>query len=162
LRIISRKAVAEKSADWLLIELKNSHQRVISGLEKLDELLAQPAPDLQSYLALRRELLSASRARSSAVQTAHDPIIEHADQAAEVELSRTLRARQKMMGLSADHLSTWSGWVIAANWSRHRLAQRALRSHWLDLIELEQSVLYPMLQQRATDLRGASLPPRCQ
>ena len=149
MRIISRKAVAGNSADWLLIELKNAHQRVLSGLEKLDELLAQPTPDLQSYLALRRELSGASRARSSAVQAAHDHIIEHADQAAEVELSRALHARRQMMGLSADHLSTWSGWVIAANWSRHRSAQRALRSHWLDLIELEQSVLYPMLQQRA-------------
>lgn len=149
MRIISRKAVAENSADWLLVELKNAHQRVLSGLEKLDKLLAQPTPDLQSYLALRRDLSKASRARSSAVQAAHDHIIEHADQAAEVELSRALHARRQMMGLSADHLSTWSEWVITANWSRHRLAQRALRSHWLDLIELEQSLLYPMLEQRA-------------
>ena len=156
MRIISRNAAAEKSADWLLIELKNSHQRVISGLEKLDELLAQPAPDLQSYLALRRELSSASRARSLAVQAAHDHISERADPAAEVELSRALHARRQMMGLSADHLSTWSGWVIAANWSRHRSAQRALRSHWIDLIELEQSVLYPMLQQ---DAGGLGSPP---
>lgn len=149
MRIISRKAVAENSADWLLIELKNAHQRVLSGLERLDKLLAQPTPDLQSYLALRRELSKASRARSWAVQAAHDHIVEHADQATEVELSRALHARRQMMGLSADHLSTWSEWVIAANWSRHRMAQRALRSHWLDLIELEQSLLYPMLQQRA-------------
>ena len=149
MRIIGKKAVAGSSADWLLIELKNAHQRVLSGLAKLDELLAQPTPDLQSYLALRRELSSASRARSLAVQAAHDHVIKRADQSAEVELSRALHARRQMMGLSADHLSTWSGWVIAANWSRHRSAQRALRSHWLDLIELEQSVLYPMLQQRA-------------
>ena len=97
MRIISKKAVAVNSADWLLIELKNAHQRVLSGLDKLDELLARSTPDLQSYLAVRRELSSASRARSSAVQAAHDHIIEHADQAAEVELSRALKARRRRL-----------------------------------------------------------------
>lgn len=149
MRIIGRSSVDERPANWLLLELKNSHQRVLSGLAKLDKLLAQPAPDIQSYLALRRELSSASRARNSAVQAAHDHIAKEADRTTEAELARALNARRRMLGLSADHLSIWNEWVISANWARHRSAQRALRSHWIDLIELEQSVLYPMLTELA-------------
>lgn len=145
----ARKSVEEGSAKWLLIELKNSHQRVLSGLAQLDELLALPTPNIESYLRLRGELSSASRARSSAVQAAHDHIISQADGTAEVELAKLLQARRRMLGLSADHLSTWNGLMISANWSRHRSAQRALRSHWIDLIELEQTVLYPMLEEEA-------------
>lgn len=149
LQLFRKEPVPANSAEWLLVQLKAAHERVLSGLTDLDRLLEQPAPDISSYLALRSRLSSATQARSFAVQAAHEYLLERADQITENELARLFQARRRTLGLSADHLSTWPGWAISANWSRHRSAQRALRSHWLDLIELEQSALYPMLARHA-------------
>jgi hypothetical protein len=149
LQLFRKEPVPANSAEWLLVQLKAAHERVLSGLTDLDRLLEQPAPDISSYLALRSRLSSATQALSFAVQAAHEYLLERADQATEDKLARLFQARRRTLGLSADHLSTWPGWAISANWSRHRSAQRALRSHWLDLIELEQSALYPMLVRHA-------------
>lgn len=158
LRLFGKAPVSASSPGWLLVELKSAHERVLSGLAELDRLLERPMPDIQAYLALRARLSSATRARNSAVQAAHNYILERADQATEAELARLFQARRKTLGLSAEHLSTWNSWAITASWSRHRSAQRALRSHWVDLIELEQGALYPMLARHT----GSTLEDRRQ
>ena len=149
LQLFRKDPVLDNSAGWLLIQLQNAHERVLSGLTDLDRLLEKPDPNIPSYLALRSRLSSATRAQSFAVQAAHEYLLDRADQATEEELARLFHARRSTLGLSAEHLSTWSSWAISVSWSRHRSAQRALRSHWVDLVELEKHALYPMLARHA-------------
>jgi hypothetical protein len=149
LQLFRKEPVLGNSAGWLLTQLQNAHERVLSGLTDLDRLLEKPDPDIPSYLASRSRLSSATRARSFAVQAAHEYLLDRADQATEDELARLFHARRRTLGLSAEHMSTWSSWAISVSWSCHRSAQRALRSHWVDLVELEKEALYPMLARHA-------------
>jgi hypothetical protein len=145
--LTSKVPVLAVSPQWLLAELKSAHDRFLSGLAELDRILEHPTSVLNSYLARRGELSAMTKTCSLSVQAARDHVLERANRLESDELARLFVARRRTLGLSAEHLSTWSGWAIAANWSRHRSAQRALRSHWIELIELEQTVLYPLLSK---------------
>ena len=137
---------AVSESERILGALESAHDRLTECLERLDEVTGQLTPDGQRHACCRRDLAEAKQERAAAVQAAFDYLSEHvtAEQTGELEGVRLLG--QQTLLVSAEHVRSWPADSIAWHWSHYHAASRAVRSHWLDLIEAEQRVLCRLLR----------------
>lgn len=137
------------SPDWLLLQLVRAHERLGACFSRLDDLLQQESADLDRDEAVRRELAEAKRKRALAVQHVLEFLSGRADDADRRKLAELESITQRTLLASAEHLRRWTPIAVSGSWREYGAAQRAIRSHWLDVIAAEQAILYPLLKRHS-------------
>lgn len=142
-----------RSPSWtLLVQLSGAHDHLLQEIENFGQVARGSFPDSSQFAAARWKLSQASLRRRSLSAR----IIEFLSARLEGEdlanLAAFQAADQKMMQRSARHVGRWSIQTISKDWYVYCAASRDIRMLMKAHVQLEQQMLYPMLEQLS--LRG--------
>ena len=131
----------------LLTRLRAAHQEVLACVELMKDVTRSASPDVRQLTSARLKISQASLARRAvwhSIRGLLQPNVRPVDATVLRELTE---ADLRLFGESSAHISRWTVEAIQADWIGYQDASRRIRGQMVDAIKLEQSLLYPMLQE---------------
>lgn len=128
-------------------ELDAAHQDLMSYIEQLEEVLAQPEPD--------RARLTTVRLQLAKLRLVHGPLITRVSMFAEAvarpdEANRLKELRSsnvRLLQLATAHIGKWPIEAVEADWLGYRQATRELLRRWTNKIQLDRQLLDTLLKR---------------
>lgn len=135
------------TATSFLIRLQSAHQDFIECLSAIHEIVSAPVLVADTFAAAHRNFSDIKLARTQTVAECLKFLLPRVSEAEREQLAHLGECMRNVSKLSAEHIREWNFQAVRWHWRRHQAAWRAIRSHWLDAIEEEQLVLYPLLEK---------------
>lgn len=134
-------------ATIILLRLQSVHLAFTECLTSIHTIVSAPVLVPGTFAAAHGSFAEIRRARTQAVDECLRFLLPRVCEAEREQLGQLRECTRKTLKLSAEHIRTWDFEAIRWKWRTHQAAWKAIRSHWLDAIEQEQSVLYPLLEK---------------
>lgn len=148
--------IATANRAWaLLADMQKTHLRLIASIADLTRITARPQADKVEYAAIRFRVSEASLARRIVCRAACDhlePLVSHFDQQSLARL-RTLDADLARLG--SQHVNRWTTDRISLEWEGYCRASTEVRRALLKQVELERTLLQPLLHKHGSGHRRA-------
>jgi hypothetical protein len=138
----------------LLTDLQNAHIRLTASIKDLAKLTGQPSSDKVQYSAVRFRVSEASLARRITFRAACDYLLQVAAPADQQTISRLRSADADLAKHASKHVQQWTTANIDRDWAGYCVCSVEMRSALLKQIELERSMLYPLLHQHGSCRRS--------
>lgn len=131
----------------VLLRLQSVHQDFTECLSAIHEIVSSPVIVADKFAAAHQSFSEVKRARTQVVEECIEFLLPRVGEAEREQLTHLGECTRKVIQLSAEHIRAWNFEAIRWHWRKHQAAWRAIRSHWLDAIDEEQLVLYPLLEK---------------
>jgi hypothetical protein len=136
------------SRSWaILADLQNAHIRLTASIKNLAKITAQPCCDKIEYSAVRFRVSEASLARRITFRAACDYLLEVAAPADQQTISRLRSADADLAKYASQHVQRWTTASVDLDWKGYCVSSKEMRGALLKQIELERSMLYPLLHK---------------
>lgn len=138
--------ISESNPD-LVSELEYAYAELKDCVAQLSKILEEPGLD--------RARLTTVRLRIAQLRLAHGPLIAKitahvADKIgpSESELLKQIRAaHDQMLREASVHTGKWTLDAIAGNWEEYRAATSEIARRWMEKVNWEKELLYPLLKR---------------
>ena len=138
----------------ILADLQNAHIRLIAAIKDLAKITGQTRGDKVEYSAIRFRVSEASLARRITFRAACDFLLPTASPGDEQTISRLRSADSELAKHASGHVQKWTTATVDLDWEGYCLAMGEMRRGLLKQIELERSMLYPLLHKHGSIRRG--------
>jgi hypothetical protein len=128
----------------MLAELRDAHDRLLAGIQDLEDAAGAEAPDSSLLAAIRWRLSQASGRRRRLVDEASAEVLRRKPGAAP-EIERLRENSAEMLFASSRHVGGWPIERIRREWQGYRAASAEMRRAMRARIEMEKAILYPLL-----------------
>lgn len=129
----------------MLAELKAANEDLLSALDALDVLTAEPEPDLALLASARLKMSKASGQRRRIVDAACNVLADSLSP----EDARLLRGLREInaaqLEASTSHIGAWGLPQVTADWPGYVRASAPMRQSLRDLVEADRNTLYRLL-----------------
>lgn len=131
----------------LMLELQTAHDELRRCLAELTDVLDLPEPNRARLTSVRLKIATLRLARGPLVGKIA-ACLDGKPNSSETELLRRLRTEHdEMLRKAAAHTSKWSLEAVDLDWAGYRVATRQLLRCWIDKMNWEQEVIYPLLKR---------------
>jgi len=151
----SNPEVATANRSWaILADLQNAHIRLIASIKDLAKITEQASSDKVEYSAIRFRVSEASLARRIVFRAACDYLLPIASPADQQTIGRLRSADAELAKHASQHVQQWTTATVDLGWEGYCASSREIRSSLLKQIELERSLLYPLLHRHGSSRRS--------
>lgn len=130
-----------------LCEIKSMYDTLVARMDEVDELTLRPTFDQQHFSKLRWRLAMARRDRQTVLDNLYDTLVGRVGSKEAAALRQLRSASQKTSQIGSEHIARWSASEIAEDWASYCKTTRVIRQMWIDTIQAEQALLYPLLEK---------------
>lgn len=142
------------SSAALLAALQAAHRQIESALNGIEAVGATEIPDLAKFSAARLKIGQLNLVRRQIARK----VFSHLISVTSAEQGESLRAMQRrdleLSQLLSEHIGHWTPTAIQIDWQGYCDAAKKMRNQLREMVSLERSILYPLLQQPETNSRG--------
>lgn len=150
----SPEAASFNRSRAILADLQNAHIRLTAAIKDLAKLTGQPCSDKIEYSAVRFRVSEASLARRITFRAACDYLLPIASPADQQTISRLRSADADLAKCASEHVQRWTTANIDRDWAAYCVSSVEMRGALLKQIELERSMLYPLLHKHGATRRS--------
>lgn len=130
----------------LMLELQTAYDELRRCIAELTDVLDLPEPNRARLTSVRLKIATLRLARGPLVGKIA-ACLDGKTNSSEAELLRRLRTEHdEMLRNAAAHTSKWSLEAIDLDWAGYRAATRQLLRCWMEKMNWEQEVIYPLLK----------------
>ena len=134
----------------ILADLQNAHARILTCMREMTKATAKPGPDKIAYTTARFRLSEASFARRLVLQSAFDFLFSRASLSDRQVISRLRVADLELAQQTSLHVNRWTPEKVLLDWGSYCRASNDLRHAILKQVELERTMLYPLLHKHGS------------
>jgi len=138
----------------ILADLQNAHIRLITAIKDLAKITGRPCSDKVEYSTVRFRVSEASLARRITFRAACDYLLPIASPADQQTISCLRSADADLAKHASQHVQRWTTATVDLDWDGYCVSAREMRSALLKQIELERSMLYPLLHKHGASRRS--------
>jgi len=138
----------------ILADLQNAHIRLITAIKDLAKITGRPCSDKVEYSTVRFRVSEASLARRITFRAACNYLLPIASPADQQTISRLRSADADLAKCASQHVQRWTTATIDTDWAGYCVSSIEMRSALLKQIELERSMLYPLLHKHGSVRRS--------
>jgi hypothetical protein len=138
----------------LLTELRGAHYQLRIEIAHLDAATCEQHPDAARVATARWRLSQASLQRRRISKMIRDALLPVAAEEVNASLQLLQEADHNLQRKSREHVVAWTSERdrFQRDWLGYCEASRLMRRHMDDYLELEQRILYPLIER--TERRG--------
>lgn len=133
----------------MLKSLRTLHSDILTQLDVLEAVTAEPQPPMQRLTAVRYNLTRASRGRTVLLEKLYPQLIARASDARRPALEALRIAGKEILMQSAGHISSWTLREVERRWPEYCAASRTMRAAMRRRVAEEQELVYPLLAEDA-------------
>jgi len=131
----------------LMLELQTAYDDLRRCIAELTDVLDLPEPNRARLTSVRLKIATLRLARGPLVGKIAACLDRKTD-SSETELLRRLRTEHdELLRKAAAHTSKWSLEAVDLDWPGYRAATRQLLRCWIEKMNWEQEVIYPLLKR---------------
>lgn len=134
------------TAAFLLGKLEDAHSTLLGAIEELAKLTRGAVPDKERLIEVRWQVSEASLIRRLLWGRIHAYLSEHAVADFESSLRELQQADMLLIRISTEHVGRWKADAVIEDWPGYCSASNTMRARLIEGIELEKSLLYPVLE----------------
>lgn len=141
----------------MLGQLKDIHGQVRETIAELAEILSAADPDLRALAGTRMKLTRLTGRWRTLVQCTILPELSHVAPSQGDRLAELRREAADFAVKKSAHIARWSSRATEADIAGYRRSSVEMRKGLLARVELEETILCPLLEAKATE-RASALP----
>ncbi len=135
----------------LLGELRQAHTNLLLAIDKLDRILSGPPLPEDELAEARWTVSSASLSRRLLWGRILARLAPTVSGSSEADIRMIQESDIQLVKATVNHIAAWKPSAAIANWRVYVAAERRLLEKIIGIVALEQSMLYPLLEEMESE-----------